>query len=370
MRLWNVIYKEAIELVRYWPLLLVILLAPVIEMVSMAYALSAGVQHLPTAVLDRDHSQAARQVVAAARNSGRFAPDLYASDGAEVNHLLDSGLAQAALVIPRGFEKDLRAGQTAQLQLLLDGSNAATADIARSYGQAIVGHYALEAVSQGGSGRWPPAPVSARSRVWFNEDLRSENFFVPGEIGAVLAFLILILTAISIVREKERGTLEQLMVTPLRSIEIIIGKAVPAVGLTFIGLLAMVAAALYWFQVPLRGSLALLLGLSGLYIIVEMGWGLLISSVARTQGQALMAAFFLDSLDVVLSGYLMPLENMPRAAQWASSLVPLRYYIVITRNIFLKGSGLPELWSPVLALCLLGAGLFALAAWRLRRGIQ
>jgi ABC-2 type transport system permease protein len=370
LRIWLVIYKEAIELVRDWPLLVVILLVPVIEMVSMAYALSAGVQHLPTAVLDWDHSRTARQVVAAARNSGRFAPDLYARDEAEVNRLLDSGMVQAALVIPRGLEKDLRSGRTAHLQLLLDGTNATTAEIARSYAQAIVAHYAAEMVAGQGLADLQLTPVVAQTRVWFNENLRSEDFFVPGEIGAVLAFLILILTAISVVREKEQGTLEQLMVTPLQSIEIIVGKAVLALGLTFVGLLAMIAAARYWFRVPLRGSLTLLLGLSVLYIIVEMGWGLLISSFARTQGQALMAAFFLDSLDVILSGYLIPLEHMPKAAQWAASLVPLRYYIVITRDIFLKGSTLPDLWSQVAALSLLGAGLFALAAWRLRQGIQ
>jgi len=370
LRIWHVVHKEAIELIRDWPLLVVILLAPVIEMVSMAYALSAGVQHLPTAVLDQDRSRTARQVVAAARNSGRFAPDLYASSEAEVNRLLDSGLVQAALVIPRGFEEDLHSGRTAQLQLLLDGTNAATADIARGYAQAIVAHYAAETIAQQGLAGLPLTRVVAESRAWFNEDLRSENFFVPGEIGAVLAFLILVLTAISVVREKEQGTLEQLLVTPLRSIEIIVGKAVPALGLTFVGLLAMIAAARYWFHVPLRGSLTLLLGLSLLYIIVEMGWGLLISSLARTQGQALMAAFFLDSLDVVLSGYLTPLEHMPKAAQWAASLVPLRYYIVIARDIFLKGSTLPKLWSQVAALSVLGAGLFALAAWRLRRGIE
>lgn len=370
LRICHVIYKEAIQLVRDWPLLVVILLAPVIEMVSMAYTLSAGVQHLPTAVLDRDHSRAARQVVAAAHNSGRFAPDLYASDETEVNYLLDTGMAQAALIIPCGLEQDLRSGRTAHLQLLLDGTNATTADITRSYAQAIVAHYAAETAARQEPPGLPLTRVVARSRVWFNEDLRSENFFVPGEIGAVLAFLILILTAISVVREKEQGTLEQLMVTPLRSIEIIVGKAVPALGLTFVGLLAMIAAARYWFHVPLRGSLTLLLGLSLLYIIVEMGWGLLISSAARTQGQAMLAAFFLDSLDVVLSGYLTPLEHTPKAAQWAASLVPLRYYIVIARDIFLKGSTLPDLWSQVAALSVLGAGLFALAAWRLRRGIQ
>ncbi|HIP97542.1 MAG TPA: ABC transporter permease [Anaerolineae bacterium] len=176
MRIWHVIHKEAIELVRDWPLLLVTLLAPVIEMVSMAYALSAGVQHLPMTVLDRDHSQAARQVVAAVRNSGRFDPDLYANDAAGVNRLLDSGVAQAALVIPRGFEKDLRSGRTAHLQLLLDGTNATTADIARSYAQAIVAHYAAEMIAR----QEPPGlqltRVVAQSRAWFNEDLRSENF--------------------------------------------------------------------------------------------------------------------------------------------------------------------------------------------------
>lgn len=362
-----IIRKEGIELVRDWPLLVIILLAPVIEMVSMAYALNSGVQDLPTVVLDQDYSPIGRQAISAARNSGCFAPDLFVNSEADLFDMLDSGQAQAALIIPHGFAKDVYSGQTAHLQLILDGTNAITADIAGSCAQSIATEYEIDMITQRLTPNLDRVPVIAQTRVWFNEDLRSENFFVPGEIGAVLAFLILILTATSIVREKERGTLEQLLATPLRPIEIIVGKAVPALALTFVSLLAMIAAARYWFRVPLRGSLVLLLGLSMVYIIVEMGWGLLISSFAQTQGQALMAAFFLDALDVVLSGYLTPLENMPIAAQWASMLVPMRHYIVIARDIFLKSSNLFDLWPQTLALVVLGMMLYVLAAHRLRK---
>jgi len=338
-------------------------------MVCMAYTLSAGVENLPTAVFDQDKSPESREVVAALRSSGCFAPDTYVASMSELERLLDEGAVQAGLVIPRGFGSKLCRQDEAQLQLLLDGTHAITAQIARAYAEEIMARYAARKATLG-SMVIPLEPVVAETRAWFNEDLRSENFFIPGEMGAILAFLALALTSITIVREREMGTLEQLLVTPLRAIELIVAKALVVLLLTFVGLLGMVAAALYWFRVPLRGSLTLLLGLSAFFILVEMGWGLLISTAAKTQGQALMAAFFLNSLDVIMSGYIVPLAYMPRAAQLGSALVPLRYYIVITRGIFLKGSTLGDLWPQVGALAALGVLLFGLAAARFRRGLE
>ena len=369
-RVANLLVKELIQLVRDRMLLAVVLLIPVTQMSLLAQAASAGIRHLPTAVCDLDQSPESRALVTALRNSERFNPNVYVTNPEDLDILLDAGVVEASLLILPGFAEHLdRADSEAYVWFAVDGSNAITAGIALSHGEAIINRFLAEHTRRRG-GREQPPLIEAEPRVWFNPDLRSENFYIPGEIGAILSFVIIALTAITIVRERELGTLEQLMVTPLRPIELIIGKAIPALLATYVELLGMVAIALTVFRVPIRGSLPLFLTLAAFYIAVEMGWGLLISTVASTQGQALMAAFFLDALDVILSGYLLPLEHMPELAQKISYLIPLRYYVIIARGIFLRGADFSMLWPEVLALCLLGIALYTLSALRLRSGMR
>jgi ABC-2 type transport system permease protein len=212
--------------------------------------------------------------------------------------------------------------------------------------------------------------VEARSRVWVNEDLRREVFQLPAEMAGAVAMLAVLLPAVAIVRERETGTLEQLFVTPMRPIELIVGKSLLALLIAYLSFLGMLALNVFHFQVPLRGSLALLMILTGYYIFVELGWGLLISVAAKTQGQGLLGAFFFVILEVILSGQVLPVEYMPRAAQVVSLLMPNRHYTAVVRGIMLKGSTLADLWPQVVALGILGVTLYALAANRLRKGLD
>jgi ABC-2 type transport system permease protein len=243
--------------------------------------------------------------------------------------------------------------------------------MAQSDGTAIVGAFlARERLAASTPNVDMPGVIEARPRVWFNPDLRMANFYTPAQLGAILSFLIIVLTAISIVREREIGTLEQLLVTPLRSSELLLGKAIPALLAAYLEFLGLLAIALFWFRVPCHGSLAAFMAFCAFYIVVEMGWGLLISSVATTQGQALMAAFFLNSLSMIMSGYIIPTEYMPWATQIASRFLPLRYFVIIARGIFLRGAPLSEFTPQLASLALLGLALYSLGAWRLRSTVE
>jgi len=368
----NLVWKELLEFRRDMLLVLFVVLAQMAEMTTLAYATSSGVEHLPTVVYDQDHSQASRDLVAALRTSQCFDVAAYVDDGQAANHLLDEGTVKAALLIPPHFADDLILhDQPARALLVLDGTEANTAAVAQAYGAGIANAFAVRRMAgQMSSNIGPWQRLRPRIRVWFNQELRSENFYIPAELGAILSVLALILTAVAVSKERERGTMEQLLVTPMRSLELVIGKAVPAMLITYIDFIGMLAVALFWFKVPIHGSLLLLMALSVFFVAVETGWGLLISTVSRTQGQALVIAFFFIAVETVLSGYMIAPEYMPTATQWISRIFPLRYFIVISRGIFLKGATLTDLWSELMGLVVLGLFLFTFSASRLRHSLD
>jgi len=257
------------------------------------------------------------------------------------------------------------------VQVLQDGADTLTARTSAAY---LEGASYIYAQRMAGEGTLSVATqqvefVDPRSRIWFNEDLRKENFQIPAEMAAAVAWLATLVPAVAIVRERERGTLEQLFVTPLRSIELIVGKASLAAVITFLGFLEALAISTLYLEIPLRGSLSLLLMLGAFYIFVEMGWGLVISAIVRTQGQAFIATLFWLLLESILSGQILPVENMPRAIQAAAQLMPSTHFSAITRGIMLRGSALPDLWPQVITLAALGLALYALAATRLQKRI-
>jgi ABC-2 type transport system permease protein len=260
------------------------------------------------------------------------------------------------------------------VQVLLDGSETTTALVTQAYLEGIAFVYAKQALGERLIGLdvvvGELEQIDARSRVWFNEDLRREIFQLPAEMAGAVALLAVLLPAVSVVREREAGTLEQLFVTPIRSIELIVGKSVLTLIVTYLGFLGMLALNTLRYQVPLRGSLALLLILTACYILVEMGWGLLISATARTQGQGFLGAFFVVMLEIIMSGQVLPVEYMPRVVQVASYLAPNKHYTAIVRGIMLRGSGLADLWPQVLALGVLGIGLYTVATVRLRKRLD
>ena len=374
-RIWNLIWKEAIQFWRYRLLLVFVLVFPVWNLTSVAGSIAEGITHIPTAVYDLDHSPDSRRLVGMLRNSRHFDPDYYAGSRAELVRLLERGIVRVGLVIPPDFGAGLSAeGQGSTVQVLLDGSEITTSLLAQAYLDGMSYEYVQRTVGEG-SGELAVViedleQVEARSRVWFNEGLRTENFQLPAEMAGALAMLAVFLPAVAIVREREVGTLEQLFVTPMRPIELVVGKSLLALVIAYLGFLGMLALNVLHFHVPLRGSLGLLMVLTGYYIFVELGWGLLISVVAKTQGQGLVGAFFLVVLEVILSGQILPVEFMPRAVQAASYLMPNRHYTAIVRAIMLKGAGLADLWPQVVALGVLGAILYTVAAVRLRKRLD
>jgi ABC-2 type transport system permease protein len=374
-RIWNLVWKEAVQFLRYKLLLAFVLVFPVWNLWSVAGSVSRGIMHIPTAVYDQDHSPASRRLVAMLRNSQHFDPDYYVSNQAELEQLLERGTVKVGLLIPQDFSAELSvggAGTTAQV--LLDGTETTTSLLAQAYLEGTAYEYVQrilsEESSQGVAVVGELEQVETRSRVWFNEDLRREVFQLPAEMAGAVAMLAVLLPAVAIVREREVGTLEQLFVTPLRPIELIVGKSLLALIIAYLSFMGMLALNVFYFQVPLRGSLALLMILTGYYIFVELGWGLLISVVARTQGQGFLGAAFFVILEVILSGQVLPVEYMPRGAQVVSLVMPNRHYTTIVRGIMLKGSTLADLWPQVMALGILGIILYALAANRLRKGLD
>jgi ABC-2 type transport system permease protein len=309
------------------------------------------------------------------RNSRYFDPDYHVNSRAELEQLLKKGTAKVGLVIPSNFGTKLKVeAQGATAQVLLDGTETATALLAQAYLEETAYEYVQRTPGQETAGGVMAIgeleQVEARPQAWFNEDLRNEVLDLPDELADSLALLAIFLPALLIARERERGTLEQLFVTPMRPIELIIGKSLLAFLITYLGFLGMLALNVFHFQIPLRGSLALLMILTGYYILAEMGWGLLVSTIAKTQGQSLLGGYIVGIVEVILSGRVLPVGYMPRAAQVLSLLMPSRHYTTIVRGIMLKSSTLGDLWPQVAILGVLGVLLYALAAKRLRKGLD
>lgn len=373
IRIWNVVWKEALQFWQYKLLLLFLLLFPVLNMLGAAEAVTTRIMHIPTAVYDQDGSPASRELVRMLRGSLLFDPDHYVGSQAELERLLMDGTAKVGLTIPPGFGADLAGGRGTTVLVLQDGTETTTATFSQAYlegaaylyGQRLTGGTAKLALSVERM-----AAVEPRTRVWFNEDLRKENFQLPAELAAAVAWLATFLPAVAIVRERESGTLEQLFVTPIRPIELILGKGLLAAVLAFLAFLEAFALVTLYLHVPMRGSPALLAALAAFYIFVEMGLGLVISAVARTQTQAFMTSFFWLMLESILSGQILPVENMPRAVQFVARLVPNTHFSTIVRSIMLRGSTLNELWPHVAILAATGVVLYVFAAANLKKRLD
>ena len=371
VRIGSMVWKEVLQLWRYKLLLAFVLLFPALNMLGVAEAVSSDITDIPSAVYDQDRSPASRRLLDMLRSTRLFAPDWAVDSPEGLQQLLEEGTVKVGLVIPPGFGADLAAGQGATVQALQDGSETLTALLSEAYLEAAAFVYSRRFDRGAGLSVSVAemALVEPRSRIWFNEELRKENFNLPAEMATAVAWLATLLPAVAIVRARERGTLEQLYVTPLRSGELLLGKGFLAAGITFVGFLEALGIITLHLQVPLRGALGLLLALGLFYIVVEMGWGLVISAVSRTQGQAFIAVFFWLMLESILSGQLLPVENMPATVQAFARLMPSTHFTAIVRGIMLRGATLVDLWPSVLALAGVGAVLYLLASARLRRGL-
>lgn len=369
----EMIRKEFYQIRQDRRMLFVSVMAPFAMVLLLGYAATTDIKNSTLVVCDMDRTAASREFIRGFTNTTYFIGRYAVEAPADVDPLIEDGRANIGLVIPIGFARKGLAGETAQVQVILDGTDANTANILLGYAGQIVASWSqrvtaqyLPLMRQARIGRILPEP-----RIWFNPDLLSAYYMVPGVVALVLMIITMTLTSLGIVKEKEIGTLEQLMVTPIRPYQLIIGKLLPFTAIGFIDVVIVLAIARFWFNVPMVGSLPLLFALSGLFILTTLGLGLFISTIARSQQQAmLIAQFFFFMPFLFLSGFAFPVANMPRAIQYATYVIPLRYFLEIVRGVFLKGAGLAELWTQALALLGIGILILSLSVMRFHKTLE
>lgn len=374
-RIRTILRKEFIQALREPRMRALLFGPPLIQLLLFGFAVNLDVDYARIAWMDRDRTPESRELRERFEASGRFGVVALPCDEQEAQRVLDRGAAQAVVRVFPGFARDLARGNRAQVQVLVDGTNSNTASLVSNYTGQIVAKFLSDAAArrqnQLALGRSPVAPqVTARTRVWFNPDLVSRNYFVPGVVANIIMLVTLMLTALAIVREKEIGTMEQLMVTPVRPLELMIGKTLPfaVVGLLEVALIT--SAALLVFHIPFRGSVLLLGFSSVLFLMTTLGAGLFLSTISTTQQQAMIASFFFALPAFLLSGFAFPIRNMPPVIQYLTFLDPLRYFLEIVRGIFLKGTGISVLWPDMTWLALYGTAVLGLSAARFRKKLD
>ena len=374
-RLKQMLIKEFIQVFRDKRTRFVLIGPPIIQMLVFGYAATFEIHHVPTVVLDLDHSQESRELISRFTSSPYFDVQRQLTDYRQLGDLIDQGKATVGLEINAGFAQNLRKGQTAPLQVIVDATNSNTALIASGYiTQIALGFaqdYQKDRIYRISPQMLEEIPsVQLEPRPWYNPDLRSRWFFVPGVIGSLTLVLVVVLTAFAVVREREIGTLEQIMVTPIRPAEFILGKTLPSflIGLFDVSLIGTVGT--LWFQVPFRGQILVLFAGAVLFLLCMLGVGLLISTVSSTQQQAMVTAFFFIMPAITFSGFGFPISTMPQWLQYLTYLSPLRYFLVVLRGTYLKGVGMEILWPQMFAMAALGISLLTIAVLRFHKALD
>jgi ABC-2 type transport system permease protein len=370
-RTFSLIRKEFLHILRDPRTLFVMFMMPIIQLVLLGYAATTDIEHLRIAILDSDKSPASRELIEAYRASNYFDIALYVESQEQLEALADSGQVRAGLMIPAGYGEEITAGRQVQVAFVIDGSDPSVANTVFAASQSV-GQAQSMRIMERTMGIDPDdlPGVQVRPRVWYNPEMKSANFMIPGIMGMILYFLTALFTSMSIVREREQGTLEQLIVTPIKPLEMIVGKIIPYVFVAFFDVLEVLAIGVFWFGVPIRGNLGLLLGLSGLFLLTSLGIGIFISSVANTQQEAMLLAFLTMFPSVFLGGFFFPIEAMPGWLQAITYVVPLRYMLAVIRGIILKGVGARILYQEVVALVIFGVLIMLLAATRFRKRLE
>ncbi|MCJ7567286.1 MAG: ABC transporter permease [Anaerolineales bacterium] len=374
IRLRSIIRKEFIQIIRDPRTLILVIAIPIMQLLMMGYAATTDVRNVPLAIFDQDRGPEARALLDAYRAADyfRLAYDVDSLD--EILSLIDRGDAKAGLIIPPDYNQQMAKEGTAQIAFVLDGSDPTIASTSLSAAQLIAQAHATdvmaERLARTGQGVAVKTPLEVRTQVWYNPDMLSAYFMVPGVIGMILYSITSILTATAVVRERERGTIEQLIVTPIRSWELIVGKILPYAVLALIDTVEVLALGSWLFGVPIRSGLGLVMLLSGLCLLTGLGIGLLVSTVANTQQEATLTTFTTLLPSIFLSGFFFPVEAMPRVLQWISYLIPLRYYLTVIRSLLIKGVGVDSLQKEILALAIFGVAFILLAALRLKKRLE
>jgi ABC-2 type transport system permease protein len=371
-RIKAILIKEFKQVLRDPRMKTVILVSPIVQIILFGYAANKDIDFIPTAIYDQDNTKESRQLLTRFTYSGYFVPKYYISEPNQQDRVLDKGLASAVLRINRGFGRDIKAGKDASIQLALDGSDSNTAMIIAGYAGTIMSdyQYGLLVNDMDSLGLQLEVPsVDLRERAWFNENLISRNYYLPGVIASIVTIMSLLLTAMAIVREKEIGTMEQLIVSPLRPLELIFGKLLPFGVIALLQCSLITTLGIFWFHIPFRGSLPLLVLATCVYLFTTLGTGLFISTIASTQQEAMMSVFLFYMPTFLLSGFAYPIANMPQVIQWFTLINPMRYFLTIIRGIFLKGVGMDILWIQFVPLLVIGCFVITMSALRFKRKI-
>jgi len=363
--------KEMIQLLRDKRLRITLIVPPIFQLIIFGYAANLDVKNIATAFRDFDRSVDSRELLARLRGSKYFNILNYPENSAEIEALLKKGNIVLSIEIPSDFSKKIKKGETANIQIIVDGTESNTALIALGYVNQILYEFSkelmLKRLNQEGMGRFEETGVNLESRIWFNSNLESRYFYIPGVIASIAFIIPIILTAQAIVREREIGTLEQIMVTPIRPWELILGKTIPFAMIGFFDVMLIALIGIFWFKVPLRGNPGVLLMGSFLFLTSSIGIGLFISTISSTQQQAQISTFFFAIPAFILSGFAFPLENMPQWLQYVTYLSPLRYFLVIIRGVFLKGIGLDVLYLQMIPLAILGGLMVLISSLRFKK---
>lgn len=380
-RIYEILKKEIRQSLRDPKLRGTMFIPPIVQMLIFGYAVSLDVNNVKLGWLDLDQTEQSRALLRKFEGTPYFTLTRVAHSEKEAQAFLDSGAVETVVRIPADFGADVSRMKQTEVQILVDGSNSNTASIISNYATGVISGFNAETLvsqrkarlvegSRNGPVRLAIPSAEAETRVWFNPDLKSRNYFIPGIVVNIIMIVTLNMTAMSIVREKEIGTMEQIMVTPIRPIELMIGKTLPFALVGFIDSVFVTILALLIFHVPFRGSALLLIGAACLFLLSMLGVGLFVSTISRTQQQASMTAFFFVQPAFMLSGFTFPIRNMPEVIQWITYLNPLRYFMDIVRGVFLKGAGIEALWSQMLLLGLFGVVILVSSALRFHKRLD
>lgn len=380
MRIFHIARKELLQTFRDKRMLGILFAAPIFQLIVFGYAATYDINFIPTAVVDYSKSQKSRELMTTIESSGYFHVIYNPDNSDSLTRLVTSGDAWCGIVIPERYEEYIKAGKTANVQVILDGSNSNTAGIVASYLVRIVQQYSAElmttkiqpvALSDSSQNAALIRPrVDARTRAWFNPDLSSHTYNIPAVLVMIMLVITMVLTSMAVVKEKELGTIEQISVTPIKSYELMIGKTMPFVMIGVVDILVVTTVAIFWFKVPFVGSIWFLLLCSFTFMLTTLGTGLLISTFSSTQQQAMMTTFLFIMPFTILSGFAFPISNMPESIQYFTYINPVRYFVEIVRAIFLKGSGLAELKVQLFALLIIGLSVISISVLRFRKRIS
>ena len=368
-----ILIKEFKQIFRDPRMKTIIFITPLIQIILFGYSANKDITYVPTAIYDRDNTSESRELLRKFTYSTYFVPERYLNNDKDQDYVLNKGLVNVVIRIDRGYGRDLQAGKDANIQLVFDGTDSNTALMVMGYANTIISDYQQELLREkaeavGFTNAIPK--VDLRERPWFNGNLVSRNYYLPGVIATIITMMSLLLTSMAIVKEKEIGTMEQLTVSPLKPLELIVGKLLPFAVIALIQICLITILGVLWFHIPLRGSVLFLLFSTCIYLFTTLGIGLFISTISSTQQEATMSVFLFYMPTVLLSGFAYPISNMPTVIQWFTIFNPMRYFMVVIRSIFLKGVGIEVLWPQLLPLFIIGVTVITLSSLRFRKRLS